>query len=235
MDPAERYSPEARQAFLDARCGDDPEIRGHSIEYRINAEDGGRNWRRVEDFPNVPKWAYVSDVVASPIDANVIFVTLNNWQRGDYKPYVVRSNDRGRTWTNITGDLPALHDAWSIAQDHIAPNLLFVGTEFGLFFTVDGGSHWVKLKGGMPPAQVTHGPQDSLRLVEAGHGKGQGGHELDLLLAQVSPEHVPQGGVELEQAGVEQVGGDAGDGLDILKAGLDESDLLGIHVSFSWM
>ncbi len=49
-----------------------------------------RNWRRVEDFPGVPKWAYVSDVDASPIDANVIFVTLNNWQRGDYKPYIVQ-------------------------------------------------------------------------------------------------------------------------------------------------
>ena len=117
-------------------------------------EDSGRNWRRVEDFPGVPKWAYVTDVLASPVDANVIFVTLNNWQRGDFKPYVVRSNDRGRTWTNITGDLPALHTAWSIQQDHIAPNLLFLGTEFGVFFTVDAGAHWVKLKGGIPPTQA---------------------------------------------------------------------------------
>ena len=118
------------------------------------SEDGGDNWRRVEDFPGVPKWAYVSDVAASPRDANVVFVTLNNWQRGDYKPYIVRSDDRGRTWTNITGDLPAKHDVWAIAQDHIAPNLLFAGTEFGLFFTVDGGRHWVQLQGGMPPTQV---------------------------------------------------------------------------------
>ncbi len=117
-------------------------------------EDSGRTWRRVEDFPGVPKWAYVTDVAASPIDANVIFATMNNWQRGDFKPYVVKSVDRGRTWTNITGDLPALHSAWSIEQDHIAPNLLFLGTEFGLFFTVDGGQRWVKLKGGMPAMQV---------------------------------------------------------------------------------
>jgi photosystem II stability/assembly factor-like uncharacterized protein len=117
-------------------------------------EDGGHNWRRIEDFPNVPKWAYVTDVFASPRDANVIFATLNNWQRGDFKPYVVRSSDRGKSWTNITGDLPDLHTAWTIAQDHVASNLLFLGTEFGLFFTVDGGTRWVKLKGGMPPAQV---------------------------------------------------------------------------------
>ena len=117
-------------------------------------EDGGRTWRKVEDFPGDPKFAYVSDVQASPIDANVMFVTLNNWQRGDYKPYVVKSVDRGKTWTNISGDLPALHDVWAIAQDFVAPDLLFAGTEFGLFFTVDGGKKWVQLKGGMPATQV---------------------------------------------------------------------------------
>jgi len=117
-------------------------------------EDGGKTWRRSEHFANVPDNVWLTDVFASPRDSNVVFVTLNNWQRGDFKPYIVKSTDRGRTWTNITGDLPALHDVWSIQQDHIAPNLLFAGTEFGLFFTVDGGQHWIKLKGGMPATQV---------------------------------------------------------------------------------
>jgi photosystem II stability/assembly factor-like uncharacterized protein len=117
-------------------------------------EDGGKTWRKVEDFPGVAKWAYISDVFASPRDSNVVFATLNNWQRGDYKPYVVRSNDRGRTWTNITGDLPDKHDVWAIAQDHVNSDLLFAGTEFGLFFTIDGGKHWTQLRGGMPPTQV---------------------------------------------------------------------------------
>jgi hypothetical protein len=92
--------------------------------------------------------------MASPKDSNVVFVTLNNWQRGDYKPYVARSNDRGRTFTSITGNLPARHPAWSIIQDHVNPNLLFLGTEYGLFFTVDSGAHWVQLKGGLPTVQV---------------------------------------------------------------------------------
>ncbi len=137
-------------------------------------EDGGRNWRKVEDFPGVPKWAYVTDVMMSPIDVNVIFVSLNNWQRGDYKPYVVKSVDRGKTWTNITGDLPDKHDVWAIAQDHIAPDLLFAGTEFGLFFTVDGGKKWVQLKGGMPPAQVRdlHLQQRESDVVMATFGRG---------------------------------------------------------------
>ena len=118
------------------------------------SEDGGKNWRKVEQFPGVPQWTYVTDVFASPRDADTVFATLNNWQRGDYKPYIVKSTDRGRTWTNITSDLPAKHDVWSIVQDHVNANLLFAGTEFGLFTSVDGGQHWIQLKGGMPPAQV---------------------------------------------------------------------------------
>ncbi|MEX2281135.1 MAG: hypothetical protein WEE89_01480 [Gemmatimonadota bacterium] len=118
------------------------------------SEDAGANWRRIEDFPGVPKYTYVTDVLASPRDVNTIFVTLNNWQRGDYKPYVVKSNDRGRTWSNISGDLPARHDVWSIVQDKVNADLLFVGTEFGLFFTPNGGRQWVQLKGGVPNAQV---------------------------------------------------------------------------------
>lgn len=118
------------------------------------SEDGGKNWRRIEAFPGVPKFTYVSDVHASPRDANTVFVTLNNWQRGDYAPYVVKSADRGRTWTNISANLPARHDVWTIAQDHVNGDLLFVGTEFGLFTSVDGGKSYVQLKGGLPITQV---------------------------------------------------------------------------------
>lgn len=117
-------------------------------------EDGGQTWRKTEDFPGVPKYTYVSDVMASPRDSNVVFVTLNNWQRGDYKPYVARSTDRGRTFTNITGNIPTRHPAWSIIQDHVNSNLLFVGTEYGLFFTVDSGARWTQLMGGLPTIQV---------------------------------------------------------------------------------
>ncbi len=117
-------------------------------------EDGGKNWRRIDQFPGVPDIHYVADVLASPRDANTVFVAINNWQLGDYKPYIVRSTDRGRTWTNITGNLPAKHDVWSVVQDHVNANLLFAGTEFGVFVSVDGGANWSALKGGLPSIQV---------------------------------------------------------------------------------
>ncbi len=118
------------------------------------SENGGKAWRRVETFPGVPKWTYVSDVFASPLDVNTVFVALNNWQTGDYKPYLVKSTDRGQTFTNISSNLPAKNNLWAVIQDHVNPNLLFVGTEFGVFTSVNGGGQWVRLKGGLPPTQV---------------------------------------------------------------------------------
>jgi hypothetical protein len=117
-------------------------------------EDSGKNWRKVEQFPGVPQHSYVTDVYASPRDANTLFVTINNYQRGDFKPYVVRSTDRGRTWTSIAGDLPQRSGAWAIAQDHVNGNLLFAGMEFGVFFSVDGGGRWTQLRGGIPTTQA---------------------------------------------------------------------------------
>jgi hypothetical protein len=118
------------------------------------SEDAGRNWRKTERFPDVADYAYVTDVFASPRDAGTVFVTLNNYQRGDYKPYIVRSTDKGRNWTSISGNLPARSGAWSIVQDHVNGNLLFAGLEFGVWFTVDGGQSWTQLKGGIPTTQA---------------------------------------------------------------------------------
>jgi photosystem II stability/assembly factor-like uncharacterized protein len=117
-------------------------------------EDGGKQWRKIETFPGVPEHTYVTDVYASPRDSGTIFVTLNNYLRGDFKPYVSKSTDRGLTWTSVSGDLPPRSGAWSIVQDDVNPNLLFAGLEFGVHFTVDGGTHWVQLSGGIPTAQA---------------------------------------------------------------------------------
>lgn len=112
--------------------------------------DGGKKWRRIEDFPGIPRHAYISDIRASQHDVDTLYVALNNYQRGDFKPYLLKSYDRGRTWTSIAGNLPDRHVVWSIVEDHLNPELLFAGTEFGLFLTVDGGQNWVQLRSGAP-------------------------------------------------------------------------------------
>ncbi len=117
-------------------------------------EDGGRNWQKIEQFPGVPQCTYVSDVFASPRDANTVFVGAQQLAARRLQAVPRKSTDRGRTWTNITGNLPDRHDVWSVIQDHLNGNLLFAGTEFGLFTSVDGGANWVQLKGGMPTIQV---------------------------------------------------------------------------------
>jgi len=117
-------------------------------------EDRGENWRRVESFPGVPDWTYVTDVFPSPRDADTVFVALNNWQRGDFTPYLLKSTDRGLTFTSIAGDLPDRHPVYSVIQDHVNGDLLFAGTEFGVFFSYNGGVNWVELNGGLPVAQI---------------------------------------------------------------------------------
>ncbi|MBX9927734.1 MAG: hypothetical protein K2X99_02375 [Gemmatimonadaceae bacterium] len=117
-------------------------------------ENGGESWRTIDRFPTVPETTYVSRVVASQHDANTIYATFNNHQSGDFTPYVLRSTDLGRTWTSITANLPARGSVWVLAEDHVDPKLLFVGTDFGVFVTLDGGAKWTPLKAGLPTIQV---------------------------------------------------------------------------------
>jgi photosystem II stability/assembly factor-like uncharacterized protein len=118
------------------------------------SEDGGTTWRKVENFPGVTsERPYVSRVKASVNDERTVYATLENHQSADFTPYVIKSTDAGRTWTSISGDLPKKGSAYAFAEDHVDPNLLFVGTEFGAFFTKDGGMHWVKI-GGLPTIPI---------------------------------------------------------------------------------
>lgn len=117
-------------------------------------EDGGKNWRRVEVFPGVPEGTYVTRLLASEHDANTVYATFDNHKNADFAPYILRSSDAGRTWNKLAGDLPVRGSVNAIAEDHINPKLLFAGTEFGLFFSVEGGSKWHRLKNGMPTIAV---------------------------------------------------------------------------------
>jgi photosystem II stability/assembly factor-like uncharacterized protein len=116
--------------------------------------DGGESWHVEGDFPGVPKYSYVAELEASQHDVDTVYATFSNHKQGDFAPYVLVSSDRGRSWSSIRGDLPDREIAWTIAQDHVDGDLLFLGTEFGLFVTVDGGENWVPMEGGLPTIAV---------------------------------------------------------------------------------
>ncbi|MEL7188618.1 MAG: glycosyl hydrolase, partial [Pseudomonadota bacterium] len=115
-------------------------------------ENGGQSWRRVEvgSLPGVPSRAYVNDIRADLFDENTVYVALDNHKYGDYKPYLLKSTDRGRSWRSIVGNIPDRHLVWRVVQDHKNPRLLFAATEFALFFSLDGGAKWVKMTGKAP-------------------------------------------------------------------------------------
>ena len=107
---------------------------------------------RFGSFQDAAAYCARACICASNHDSNVAYAAFNNFQRGDFKPYLMRSADRGKTWTSIAGNLPERHFVWSIVEDSLNKDLLFAGTEFGLFFTIDGGKQWAKLTGGVPAA-----------------------------------------------------------------------------------
>ena len=117
------------------------------------SEDDGKNWRKAENFPSVPKYAYVSDVFPSRFDENIVYATFNNIKSDDFTAYVLKSTDKGRSWTSISANLPK-ETVHTIAQDFINPDLLFAGTEYSFYFSVDGGKIWTKLTNGMPDIAV---------------------------------------------------------------------------------
>lgn len=135
-----------KQAGLLAACTDDGLI-------QITENDGG-TWRKIESFPGVPENTYCSDLVFSWHSSDVLYATFDNHKMGDFKPYVLASSDRGRSWRSLAAGLPERGSANAIAEDPRDKNLLLVGTEFGLHFSNDGGKAWTQLKGGLPTIAI---------------------------------------------------------------------------------
>jgi len=119
-------------------------------------EDGGANWKKISlnSIKGLPTTPFVNDVRADLFDANVVYAALDNHKYGDYKPYIIKSSDKGKTWSLINGDLPNKLLIWRLVQDHIKKDLLFAATEFGVYFTSNGGGNWVELEGGMPTIPI---------------------------------------------------------------------------------
>jgi len=117
-------------------------------------EDGGTNWRKIEHIDGVPDSSYIAYLSASPHDANVVYGAINNFKRGDFKPYVIRSVDKGRTWKVISANLPDRAPTHVVREDLARKGLLFVGNEYGLWLSFDDGARWQQLRNGLPPIAV---------------------------------------------------------------------------------
>jgi photosystem II stability/assembly factor-like uncharacterized protein len=120
----------------------------------IQITENAKDWRKISSFPGVPKYTYVSDILPSKFDENIVFVSFNNTKRDDFKPYLLKSTDKGKTWKLISGNLPKNGSIHTIEQDFVNPDLLFVGTEFGFFYSYNGGKEWIQLKSGLPTISV---------------------------------------------------------------------------------
>lgn len=118
--------------------------------------DGGTSWTTIDanSIAGVPERTYVNAVLASQHDEQVVYAVFNHHKYGDFKPYVYKSTDKGQSWRAISNNLPDRGSAYAIAEDHVDPELLFVGTEFSCFVSNNGGSNWKKLSAGLPPIAV---------------------------------------------------------------------------------
>ena len=117
-------------------------------------EDSGNTWKRIDNIPGAPTQSYVNSVYLSQHDTNVIYVAFNHHKYGDFKPYLFKSSDKGNTWKSISSNLPERGSVYSIEEDHVDHDLIFCGTEFGVFFSPDSGGRWKELSNGLPTIAV---------------------------------------------------------------------------------
>ncbi len=138
------------------------------------SRNGGGSWTNVrEAIPGIPDKIWVSRVEASHFEAGTAYVTFDNHRYDDFKAYVYGTTDYGVTWSDISGNLPDGGSAYVIREDFVNPNLLFVGTEFALYASVDRGGSWSRMMSELPTVAihdlVIH-PRDA-DLVAGTHGR----------------------------------------------------------------
>ena len=141
-------------AFAESTINPDLLVAGSDDGLIHVSGDGGGSWRKVDNIAGAPSRSYVNAVYTSNHDENVIYAAFNHHKYGDFKPYLFKSSDKGRSWTSISSNLPERGSVYSIEEDHVDPNLLFCGTEFGVFYSNDGGGKWTQLKSGVPTVAV---------------------------------------------------------------------------------
>lgn len=137
-------------------------------------QDNGKTWTKIDKFPGVPPQTYVSKIITSFHEPEAVYISFDAHKDSDFHPYLLKSTDAGKTFTSLVADLPERGTVYAIAEDHKNPKLIFCGTEFGVYFTVDGGEHWQQLKNGIPTIQckdiVIQRANDDLVVATFGRG-----------------------------------------------------------------
>lgn len=116
--------------------------------------DGGKTWKKHDSFPGIPDRSFVTRIIASSHDVNSVYAAFDNHKNGDFHPYLLKSVDAGETWSSISANLPENGPVLAITEDPVDANLLFAGTEFGLYFSGDDGKKWIQLTGNFPVISV---------------------------------------------------------------------------------
>ncbi|MDC3228015.1 glycosyl hydrolase, partial [Flavobacteriaceae bacterium] len=121
-----------------------------------STKDGGSSWTSitVDKLPGVPDSSFVNDIKADLHNDQVAYVALDNHKFGDYSPYLYKTSNGGKSWKPIINGLPEDTFVWRIVQDHIDPNLLFLASEYGLYFSNNQGEKWIKFSTGLPTISV---------------------------------------------------------------------------------
>ncbi len=137
-------------------------------------ENGGQSWTKYEKFPGVPEVTYVNQIFASRHDENLVYAIFNNHKNADFKPYLFKSTNKGKSWTRISANLPENFPLYSFQEDFVKQELLFVGGEFGVYVSINGGGEWFKLSSGLPTISIKDMEiqKDECDLVLATFGRG---------------------------------------------------------------
>ena len=118
--------------------------------------DGGDNWSKmtVDELPEAPASAFVNDIKVDLHDDNIAYVALDNHKFGDYRPYLYKTTNGGKKWKSIVNGIPDGTLVWRLVQDHVNPNLLFLGTEYGVYVSLNQGDKWHKFSNGLPTISI---------------------------------------------------------------------------------
>jgi len=152
------------------------------------SEDGGRTWQDVTP-KDLPEWALISIVEASPHDPATAYVAATRYKLDDTRPYLYKTNDYGRTWTRITDGIPVDEFTRVIREDPNRRGLLYAGTETGLYVSLDDGARWQRMGGDLPVVPIYDLTIKGVELVVATHGRSF------WILDDLTPLHQLAGGI----------------------------------------